>query len=80
MYHRVYSSATIGAIRSVRIGTNILRFALSITKVIVFLILSHINAFYSILFVFDTKYLLLHQPELNHQCNQSTLPWGIGKR
>lgn len=80
VYHRVYSSATIGAIRSAQIGTNTLRFALSITKVIVFLILSHIIAFYSILFAFDTKYLLLHQPELNHQCNQSTLLWVIGNR
>ncbi len=44
-YHRVYSSTTIGAISSERIGTNTLRFALSITKVIVFLILSHIIAF-----------------------------------
>lgn len=80
-YHRVYSSTTIGAIRSARIGTNTLRFALSLTKVIVFFLFCRIlSPFNTILFAFDTKYPLLHQPELNHQCYQSTLLWVIGKR
>lgn len=49
VYCRVYSSATIGAIRSARIGTNTLRFALSITKVIVS---SYSVAYYRLLIQF----------------------------
>ena len=48
-YHRVYSSTTISAIRSARIGTHTLRFALSLTKVIVF---SYSVAYYRLLIQF----------------------------